>query len=198
MKQETLQLTGGNFNNSRRALDYYPTPKEATIALMDFLNMPKRIVWEPACGDGAMSRVIESYGHNVISSDISPLSYGIPNLDFLSDTSQIGAFDAIITNPPFILSEEFIRKSIKEARLVCILLKSQYWHASKRLKLFNEFPPSHILPLTWRPDFLEHERTDGKKGSPTMDVCWSVWNKSASHSTIYQPLAKPNSTRRSN
>ncbi len=191
IKQESLQLTGGNFNNNRRELDFYPTPKEVTIALMEYLNLPPRRIWEPACGNGAMSKVLESYRHTVISSDISGSSYGIENLDFLSDTFQIGEVDAIITNPPFNLSEDFIRKSLKEARLVAMVLKSQYWHAAKRLKLFQEFPPSHVLPLTWRPDFLEHERTDGKKGSPTMEVCWTVWDKSANHMTVYHPLTKP-------
>ena len=78
MKQETLQLTGGNTNDNRRALDFYPTPSNATIALMNFLELnniiPKgsqKTIWEPACGNGAMADIIRTYGHVVMASDIA-------------------------------------------------------------------------------------------------------------------------------
>jgi hypothetical protein len=57
MKQEELQLTGANFKGTRRELDYYPTPPECTIALMNFLSKNVEIfkspcaIWEPACGE---------------------------------------------------------------------------------------------------------------------------------------------------
>jgi len=183
MKQETLQLTGGNNNGDRRELDFYPTPKEVTIALMNFLELDPCTVWECAAGNGAMSNVIKKYGHNVIETDI------ITGQDFLT-TTDIKA-DAIITNPPFNLSHLFIEKAVKEARLVCMLLKSQYWHASKRYDLFNKHIPAFVLPLTWRPDFLEHERKPGdKKGAPTMEVAWTVWKRGSVY-TQYIPLQKP-------
>ena len=66
MNQIDLQLTAGNNKGNRRELDFYPTPPEATIALMDFLNLAEKTIWECACGNNAMSSVIEKYGHNVI------------------------------------------------------------------------------------------------------------------------------------
>jgi len=102
MKQETLQLTGGNSNGDRRELDFYPTPKDVTVALMDFLNLDPCVVWECAAGNGAMSNVIKSYGHNVIETDIAT------GHDFLALT-DIKA-DAIITNPPFNLSHLKVRR----------------------------------------------------------------------------------------
>lgn len=192
-EQISLQLTAGNNKNSRRELDYYPTPASGTIALMNFLQLPlQRVIYEPACGDGKMSEVIESYGYNVISSDINESCYGMGGVDYLQSSPV--KCDAIITNPPFCLSEQFIRKAISESRIVCMLLKSQYWHAAKRYQFFNEFPPTYVLPLTWRLDFLEHERNAGdKKGNPTMEVAWSVWMKGSNSSTQYIPLFKPDS-----
>ena len=184
MKQETLQLTGGNFNNSRRKLDYYPTPRNVTIALLDFLKLPLTYtIWEPACGNGAMSSVFKEYGYNTVETDI------IHGQDYFN-TFEIS--DAIITNPPFNLSVQFIEKALTESTVVCMLLKSQYWHAAKRQLLFEK----HVLPLTWRPDFLEHERNPlQRKGAPTMEVAWSVWgintNCCTTCCTIYKPLTKP-------
>ena len=184
MKQEQLQLTGGNFNESRRALDFYPTPKNVTIALLDFLCLPLDYkVWECACGNHAMSDVIFERGYEVIATDITQGD------DFLLTHREC---DAIITNPPFNLSRQFIEKAVGEAKVVAMLLKSQYWHSSGRLSLFEKHPPTYVLPLTWRPDFLEHERKPGdKKGSPTMEVAWSVWVSGMGRDTIYKPLSKP-------
>lgn len=181
----TQTLANNSVFNSRRALDFYPTPPQATLALMDFLNIEKSItIWECACGDGAMSKVIESYGHTVISSDIrNDNGYGEGGISFLDEHKDA---DAVITNPPFNISDLFIRKAVKDFDLVALLLKSQYWHSKKRYALFTEYKPSYVLPLTWRPDFLNKERG----GSPTMDVLWTVWQK-GDVVTKYVPLLKP-------
>lgn len=180
MKQEDLQLTGGSGSQKRRDLDFYPTPVEVTIALLDFLKLDKNIViWECASGNGKMSNIMKKKGYEVIETDIQT------GTDFLNTYKTAGA---IITNPPFDLSERFIRKAVKEAPIVAMLLKSQYWHAKKRLDLFETHPPSYVLPLTWRPDFLEDEEV--KSGSPTMEVAWSVWIEGVS-GTFYKPLLKP-------
>lgn len=195
MKQEELQLTGGAGKSKRRELDFYPTPKNVTRALMKFMFNQSHFhlmtnIWEPACGDGSMSDVINEFCP-VFSSDLRKTEYGVGGIDFL-EYSRSG-FDAIVTNPPFNLSDQFIRKATKEVPIVCMLLKSQYWHAKKRYDLFCKNPPAYILPLMWRPDFLEHERKGGKKGSPTMEVSWSVWIKGY-NSTKYIPLLKPIAT----
>lgn len=195
MKQETLQLTGGAGKDKRRELDFYPTPKNVTRSLMDFMFKegyfdPNTTLWEPACGDGSMSEVLKEYCPSVYSSDIRETGYGDGGIDFLC-ANWNGEFNAIITNPPFNLSALFIEKALREVEFVCMLLKSQYWHAKARYDLFIQNPPMYVLPLTWRPDFLEHERKDGeKKGAPTMEVAWSVW-KRGTKETRYQPLIRP-------
>ena len=142
--QKQLQLTGGGRKEDRRALDFYPTPPEVTIALMEFLKLKPCRIWECASGNGAMSEVLKYYGHDVIETDINT---GTDYLEAKYDA------DAIITNPPFNLSAKFIEKALSEADIVAMVLKSQYWHAKSRTELFNKHKPSYILTLTWRPDF---------------------------------------------
>jgi hypothetical protein len=181
----TATLANGGPKNKRRALDFYPTPREVTVALLEYLKLPPSRIWEPACGAGAMSRVLEEHGHTVYSSDITPDCYGSGTTDFLTATPGRD-FDAVITNPPFAGSEGFILKALQHAPIVAMLLKSQYWHAAKRRKLFKAHTPAYILPLTWRPDFMFGERG----GAPTMDVLWTVWIKGI-HAAQYHPLPKP-------
>ena len=49
---KALNLANSSSKSKRRDLDFYSTPKEATHALMRFLNLKPQIIWEPACGKG--------------------------------------------------------------------------------------------------------------------------------------------------
>ena len=184
-EMDAMNLANGSRTEKRRELDFYPTPPEVTHALMIYLKLDPCLVLEPACGDGAMSEVLKLYGHDVMSSDLRESGYGVGGQDFLTSD---GDYDAIITNPPFKHSEAFIRHAIPEARVVAMVLKSQYWHAKKREQLFREFPPAYVLPLTWRPDF------QGKGGSPTMEVHWTVWIEGDTN-TKYRLLSRPDLSR---
>lgn len=190
---DAVNLVNNSTTNKRRELDFYPTPPEVTHALMMFLDDEGLLeeintVWEPACGDGAMSKVIAEYVPEVISTDVRETGYGMGGKDYLSWSVPCGA---IITNPPFNLSAEFIKKAIGEADVVAMVLKSQYWHASKRTELFREYPPAYVLAMNWRPDFKAEENLlAGKKGAPTMEVLWTIWIR-GNEDTRYRILAKP-------
>lgn len=181
-----------NRSKSRRELDFYPTPPEVTLALMNFLHQTeilqpgREIVWEPACGDGAMAEVINASGHHVYASDIRHTGYGMGGTDYLLTKATANA--TIITNPPFNQSEQFIRKALEQDEAYCVafLLKSQYWHAAKRTKLFHLYPPFYVLPLNWRPDFMGGERG----GAPTMECLWTVWMQGQTD-TRYRILERP-------
>lgn len=172
----------------RNKTDFYATPTEVTVALLDFLESkdlidPYDIIWEPAVGSGAMERVMLDRGYAVFGTDLHPQIQGLPSVDFLD--CQAPWCEWIITNPPFSKATEFITHALELGRPCAFLLKSQFWHAKSRLELFRENPPSYVLPLTWRPDFLR----GAKSGSPTMECLWTVW--SGKHETIYYPLEKP-------
>lgn len=174
------KFIGGGLKENRRELDFYPTPFDATFALLDFLRLEPILIREICCGTGDISRVLKTHGHNVISTDIRFTGYGEGGVDFLESIPVKS--DAIITNPPFNIADKIIVKALKEADIVCMLLKCQYWHAKKRTRLFNENKPSYILPLNWRPDF-------NGGGASMMDVSWTVWIKGDT-SARYQPLER--------
>lgn len=176
---EASRIVGGNSAYKRVESDFYPTPREATVALLDFLALPtKTVVWEPACGEGHMVDVMQEYDLQVIGTDIQS------GTDYLTTEDRV--CDWIITNPPFSLADQFIERSIESGKPFAMLLKAQYWHAKKRLELFRRYAPTYILPLTWRPDFTFKQRG---KGSPLMDVMWVVW--CGRSDTRYIPLEKP-------
>ncbi|MEP6826876.1 MAG: hypothetical protein ABJA10_02250 [Aestuariivirga sp.] len=175
-----VAINGGG--GSRRELDFYATPWEATAALCEAVPLPM-VIWEPACGDGAMSEVLKDHDVAVISTDIKNRGYRsqIWAKDFLKVRLDDVGCQAIVTNPPFALAEEFIRHALKFTPKVAMLLKATFANAAKRRPLFEQHPPSHVLPLTWRLDF-----TGG--GAPTMDCTWFVWGYPGQ---VFRPLPKP-------
>lgn len=179
MNSDAVKIIGGN--GDRVDKDFYPTPPECTIALLNFLEEQMLLretdtIWEPACGNNAMVDVIRDRGYHAIGTDI------VNGWDYLAADIQDN-YEWIITNPPFLLAQQFIERSIAKKKPFAMLLKSQYWHSAKRRKLFIKHPPLFVLPLTWRPDFLG-------KGKSMMDVMWSVWLGDP-NITIYKPLEKP-------
>lgn len=176
---DSLKIIGAHGNRSKN--DFYPTPPECTVALLNFLEerflLKKRdLIWEPACGSHAMVDVMNKRGYTVLGTDI------IYGQDYLT-TDPKDDYDWIITNPPFCSAQEFITRSTQRNKPFALLLKSQYWHSAKRRKIFSEYPPTFILPLTWRPDFTG-------AGASMLDMMWCVWIGPA-RVTYYIPLQKP-------
>lgn len=176
---DALNIIGAH--GVREDKDFYPTPSEATVAILDFLESKMLLrktdrIWECACGNNAMVDVMRERGYTVIGTDVTT------GQDYLT-TSIDSDYEWIITNPPFNLSRQFIERSVANGKPFAMLLKSQYWHSAKRRKLFTDHPPMYVLPLTWRPDF-------SGKGNSMMDVMWCVWIGDTK-CTFYQPLEKP-------
>lgn len=169
----------------RSATDFYPTPPEATAVLAEWMGLRGQTVWEPACGAGHMCRALEEAGARVIATELHGQQYGEAGIDYLTAPLPEGV-DAIVTNPPFKLAEEFIRRSVQHGKPFAMLLKGQYWHSAKRRALFELHRPAAVLPLTWRPDF----HFGSKGGSPTMEVLWTVWNAAPADLTVYSPLKR--------
>lgn len=177
----------------RNKTDFYETPEDVTTALLDFMESRRHLfpgvrVWDPACGRGAILEVLHGRGYEIIGSDLYPQMEGLVPMDFLKSTRP-HMTKMLITNPPFSQAEEFIRHALELEIDCAFLLKSQFWHAKRRLQLLRDCPPSYILPLTWRPDFL----FGAKSGSPTMDCLWTVWvnPKVRWRHPYYIPLERP-------
>lgn len=176
-------FAGGN--GHRRADDFYPTPPEATHALLlaEGWRLPHNI-WEPACGDGAISRVLKAAGRNVYSSDLVARGYGDVG-DFLDRPHPpLGGPYGIVTNPPFKHAAAFIERACDLSAYVAMLLKCSFWNAAARVPLYRKFTPTRIYPLTWRLDF------DGR-GRPTMDCMWVVWDRGCDEGAVFRPIERP-------
>ena len=177
---------GTGKNLPRQEDDWYPTPADVTSVLFDRVQFDGAI-YEPCCGDGSLARVAEeSYGYEVIGTDLHDRGYGIGHGNEY-DALKISKLLApnVVTNPPFNIAADIIKNIWSlEPKSMAMLLKSTYWHAESRRRMFEDMRPSKIIALTWRPDFLNLKR-------PTMEVIWCVWNREHNGDTAYELVHRP-------
>ena len=166
------------FGKNRAANDFYPTPTYVTEALLERETFSKGIL-EPASGDGAISKVLESKGYKVLSMDIREDDdvYGIKGCDFLNETN-ITNCPNIITNPPYKLATEFVLKAKEIANeKIAMFLKLAFLEGAKRHDLFKDtkFPLQKVYVFCRRVTIAPKGVVP--KNSGLIAYAWYVWSK---------------------
>lgn len=168
----------------REENDFYATDPEAVEMLLKLENF-NELIWEPACGKGHISQVLEKHGHRVMSSDIIDRGYfGTIVIDFLN-TETIDCpihFGDIITNPPYKYAKEFVEKAlliIPDGHKVAMFLKLTFLESKKRKKLFEKYPPKVIYVSSSRLHCAKNGNFEiYKKGvGDAIAYAWFVWEK---------------------
>jgi hypothetical protein len=166
-------------------LDDFPTPRWATRALMERVlpdcDPGAASCWEPTCGRGYMAATLAEYFASVRSSDIHPFGFG-ETLDFLAAPEEISA-DWIVTNPPFRLAEEFVRRALRLASVgTAMLVRTNFIEGIGRYgRLFGRMPPAIVAQFAERVPILRG-RVD-RNASTATGYCWLVWTKAAAPET---------------
>ena len=153
--------------------DFYPTPPEGTWALLSAIRF-KGTIWEPACGDGSISRVLEAAGHKVTSTDLVDRGYGTSPVDFLLDYQTKA--DNIITNPPFKLAEEFARHALDRATdKVALLARLAWLEGYGRRKFFESSPLWRVYIFSRRLRIQRGRAAVATDRSGMITFAWFVW-----------------------
>jgi hypothetical protein len=159
-----------NVNGKRRKSDFYETPYSLTQLLLDRETMLGNIL-EPACGDGAIVKVLKDNGYTEIT------AYD-KETNFLKETKK---YDTVITNPPFSLAYEFIQKAkeVSENKIY-MLLPLNYLHGKKRYDNIyqdKDFGLRSVYVFTRYPLLGELLRKDGKHNTGMVVYAWYVFQK---------------------
>jgi ParB-like chromosome segregation protein Spo0J len=118
----------------RQEEDFYRTPEETIRALLSVEKFYEK-VWECACGDGAISRVLIDHGYAVISTDLYDRDYGKGGVDFLATTKLLAG--DVVTNPPYDddMPEKFAVHALElGARKVALLCRLTWLEGVERHK----------------------------------------------------------------
>lgn len=158
---------------NREKDDFYPTPPYATEALLQRETFDGPI-WEPACGDGAISQVLKAHGYHVQSTDLVDRGYGVPRVDFLMEFATQAP--NIITNPPYKLAADFAWKALELAtRKVAFICKLSWLESQERRALFDAHPPKNVWVFSERVTMQRGRQTNESDTSGTIAFAWYVW-----------------------
>ena len=181
-------MSSTNRGAERRERDFYPTPAKATKALLDWahnsvddINLVMASVLDPCAGDGAILRVAREFGCARLAYEIRPECresldivthpWRVTIGDALAIKLDLFPVDAVITNPPFSLSREFIDAYRDRAPFAAFLLPLNFLASQKRAAWWIANPPAHVLVLPFRPSFTGDGKTD------SVDYGWFVWRQ---------------------
>ncbi len=158
--------------------EFYPTPPEATRALLSVETFEGSI-WEPACGEGAIAKELVAAGHTVISTDLVDYGFGIPRVDFLKEIRPRARH--IVTNPPYGsgLADAFITRSLDFVRdtrgTVAMLLNLASLAHRTRTRWWQEHPPARLYAIDDIVCWPEHRYGPAPSYFSKHRYFWAVW-----------------------
>lgn len=158
---------------NREKDDFYPTPPEGTRALLAVEKFDGPI-WEPACGDGAISKELIAAGYSVESTDLVDRGYGQHGVDFLMEWRPRAP--NIVTNPPFKMVAPFIRNSLAlTTGKVAMLLRLACLEGTERREIFDTSPLARVWVFSRRLTMRRGGFEGGETGG-MLAFAWFVWD----------------------
>lgn len=162
-------------DTARQVDDYYATEPVAVEELLKLETFSKTVI-EPCCGEGHISKVLENYGHDVISFDIVDRGFGAVQ-DFF-EYKKNNTYD-IITNPPYKYAKEFVEHALEISEVgtkIAMLLRIQFFEGSGRRELFQNNPPKTVYVSAKRIKCAINGDFQ-KTGSSAVCYAWYIWEK---------------------
>jgi hypothetical protein len=178
----SMSLNTGNAKAplSARGDDLYETPSVAVHALLKAEDL-SGIIWEPACGPGAIVQVLRDAGHRVHATDL--VDYDCPEsearVDFLMERHPPFHIGTLVTNPPFKLAAQFVRHALLlGVPKVVMLLRLAFLESEGRSDILNSGLLARVYVFRNRLPMM-HRSGRGtqatKTNSSAMSFAWFIW-----------------------
>lgn len=173
---------------AERGADRYETPPSAVRALFDVAVIPGP-VWEPACATGNISKVLEAKGLLVYSSDLYPPSYGTCPVDFLNPSWEPPEpVNSVVTNPPYRLANEFVRRALEVAPHVFMLLKTTYLEGMGRSDIIEDLGLVRVYQFRNRIPMMHRDGWTGPRTSNPTAYAWFEWRRGFTGNPVIQRI----------
>lgn len=164
-------FSANNTTDRRKQTDFYETPYSLTRKFLDVEEFDKSLsVCEPACGKGAITKVLNEYWDKDLITSYDQ------EVNFLWET---GNYNSVITNPPYTTALQFIDRAKRVAtEKFAFLLPLSYLHGKQRydeIYTDREYGLKKVYVFTRYPMLGEKLREDGKYRTGMMVYGWFVW-----------------------
>jgi hypothetical protein len=164
--------------DSGRGNDLYETAEAATLALLAVEPLPPTIL-EPACGRGAISKVLRRAGHTVLENDIVDYGLGQDGVqDFLNfKPGPTAEIDAVVTNPPYRLAQQFVRHALNLCPHVFMLLRLTFYESERRKDVLEGAGLIRVHVFRNRLPMMHRDGWTGNRASNSVAFAWYVWER---------------------
>ena len=166
---------------TERGDDLYETWPGAVTALLEHETLPS-MVWEPACGPGAIVGVLRAAGHTVVATDLN--DRGCPDSesrrDFLFEQRAPDGCECIITNPPYKLAQQFVLKARELAPKVVMLLRLGFLESERRRNILESGDLARVYVFRNRVPMMHRFGWTGPRASSATGYAWFVWDRAHS------------------
>lgn len=135
-------------------------------------------VWEPACGEGAISKVLELFGCDVVSTTLVDRGFGETGRDFFAERKARKPI--ILTNPPFACDDEFVSHALSlDPDVLCLFLRSKFKEGRDRYReIHSQRPFSIEYQFIERVVFFAGDvPIERQPGWNNESFAWYVWIK---------------------
>lgn len=183
-KTTFVQLGASNHSDKEREKnDFYATNPKSLEIFLDKLEQDRiklhKDIWECACGQGHLSKVLEARGADVWSTDLIDRGYGEGNVNFLTCLPGGKWYGDILTNPPYKYAKEFVERGLElvdNGSYIIMFLKIQFLEGQARKELFKKYPPKYVYVNSTRQICAINGDFKSIKSSASC-YCWFIWQK---------------------
>ena len=149
------------------------TPEYALIPLLKYLPKDK-VIWECTdYGESNITKILRKHGYKVVSTHIT-------TFDFLKDKPNFH-YDIIITNPPYSIKNDFIKKCYETKKPFALLLPITALEGIERGEMFRENGIS-IIVLDKRINYLSNKKSNW------FNTSWYLYNIIENNKIIFEKL----------
>jgi hypothetical protein len=160
-----------------RGHDVYETPLVAVRALLAVEHFPK-VIWEPACGPGAIVCELRNAGYAVVATDL--IEYRCPHsghgFNFLNIRRAPQNCRCIVTNPPFKDAHAFVRHALELVPNVAMLLRLAFLEGERRKDVLDTGRLRRVHVFSRRLPMMHRAGWEGPKASSAVAFAWFVWD----------------------
>ena len=118
----------------------------------------------------------------LVASDL--IDYGIPitlsgyyGVDFLRERRAPEGTQAILTNPPFKLANEFVEHALELCPRVVMLLRLAFLESERRIRILESGTLARVHIFRKRLPMMHRDGWTGPKAGSGMAFAWFCWNR---------------------
>jgi hypothetical protein len=154
--------------------DDFQTPPHAVRWLVPYLRKEWRI-WEGACGKGNIVRTLTEEGFTVEGTDLKT------GTNFL--TWKPREFDAIVTNPPYSIKDNFIARCYGLGKPWAMLMPLAALGEQERVGMYAEYGIQLLMPY----ERINYETPSGLGSGAQFFSAWFCWGMNLPQQITFIP-----------